>query len=577
MEENAEPQEQVAATPGPAATVSRVPSVNLLDHLDAMEADSSTPSGSKGVVIEEEDRVLRMLARGIRDDLPEERHLQVLENLRALSEAGDAGQPTRVGSIYTGSDLAKHGWDEFLTAMVGRDGVQDYVKCEHTMGVEIVAWKRRYVQKNHPGLRFLFGGAEQMRKPTGYCYLHNDEVPWPHCDVLSVGSSCKDFSSLRGHVSRDTGMHVLDGAGTSGSTIQYAMAYIAAHRPLVLLWENVVGLFKGYLKKDAVTWELVSDVYSNLHLLLTFLTQNGYCAPRGVLNPSPRLPVNRRRAWLPCFLTGATVSEAASATVSGCGLSEVADELLCLLQERAGSSIEPERLLLCPNTSEHAYWLAEAIKDGQHGQRANKKKSSPNPKYKTQHKNAFIEAGLQYPPAPTEAEVELATRMRMTDREAEIVYFFDRVAPMEISHSEEMFIDLSQGITRTRASTSAMMPCITPHSRLWKRRAKEWLTAPEAMLAQGLDAAYVRYLKEFSHRQILNLMGNAFNSSSYLVSLATALSFVDLSGAGKPCPACDGVHRGATFEEGATVSTGLDLEAEMAAIAWGSGCDSESD
>ena len=159
----------------------------------------------------------------------------------------------------------------------------------------------------------------------------------------------------------------------------------------------------------------------------------------------------------------------------------------------------------------------------------------------------------------------------MSEREAEVVYFFDRVAPMELARAEEVFIDLSQNIDRSRVSASNTVPCITPNGRLWKCRAKEWLLAPEAMLAQGLDVEYVSCVKEFTHRQIVDLMGNAFNSSSYLVALATALSFTDLSAPRRPCPACNGVHQVPVFER-----TNFDLEAEIEAIDW-SDEDSDSD
>eukprot|EP00812_Abedinium_dasypus_P010848 NODE_4445_length_674_cov_2.079160.p2 GENE.NODE_4445_length_674_cov_2.079160~~NODE_4445_length_674_cov_2.079160.p2 ORF type:complete len:153 (-),score=33.70 NODE_4445_length_674_cov_2.079160:215-646(-) len=135
-----------------------------------------------------------------------------------------------------------------------------------------------------------------------------------------------------------------------------------------------------------------------------------------------------------------------------------------------------------------------------------------------------------------------------------------------------MFVDLSQNIHRCRLSASNTVPCITPRSRLWKCRAREWLTAPEAMLAQGLDPAYVPALRQFKHRQILNLMGNAFNSSSYLVALATALSLVDLSMPRPPCAACDGVHTGCDGVDQADaiakLGAALRLEAEMDAIDW---------
>ena len=153
--------------------------------------------------------------------------------------------------------------------------------------------------------------------------------------------------------------------------------------------------------------------------------------------------------------------------------------------------------------------------------------------------------------------------MRMTTREAEVLYYLDRVRPMMHEHCGESFVDLGQSIHRCRLSVSDTVPCITPSSRLWKRRARGWLLAPEAMLAQGYDPAYVPCLTNFSHRQILNLMGNAFNSSSYLVALATALGtgVVDTR---RMRSSGDGVPQSPSEELGSALEDGRDdVEADL--------------
>ena len=124
--------------------------------------------------------------------------------------------------------------------------------------------------------------------------------------------------------------------------------------------------------------------------------------------------------------------------------------------------------------------------------------------------------------------LELAQRAGMTQREAEIVFYYDRVQPMTQTHVEEMLLDLSQNLHRCRANVKDAVPCITPSSRFWKRRQRWWLLAPETMRIQGLDPCLIPNLHEFSHRQIIDLMGNAFNAASYLTALAVAVSIVDL-------------------------------------------------
>ena len=120
------------------------------------------------------------------------------------------------------------------------------------------------------------------------------------------------------------------------------MAYIANHRPVILLLENVVGLFKGFLKRNAVTWRMVEDVYSNLALLLDFLRSCGYCAPATTLNPSPRLPVNRRRAWLPCF----AMPQVGDGVPTHDGLVQQVTQLLQEVQAHISANISLDRVFL---------------------------------------------------------------------------------------------------------------------------------------------------------------------------------------------------------------------------------------
>ena len=113
---------------------------NLLDELEAAEGAgepaatvSSMPvAGSPGMRSSEvpcwsgafeEENVLRRLAQGVVADLPDETLARVLADMHNLQEFVNAVRPLHIGSIYTGSDLAKHAWDEFLFALLGPGGV----------------------------------------------------------------------------------------------------------------------------------------------------------------------------------------------------------------------------------------------------------------------------------------------------------------------------------------------------------------------------------------------------------------------------------------------------------------------
>ena len=52
---------------------------------------------------------------------------------------------------------------------------------------------------------------------------------------------------------------------------------------------------------NAFTKQVHENLLSNLSLLLRGLQDLGYTTPYGILNPTPRVEANRRRAWLPCY------------------------------------------------------------------------------------------------------------------------------------------------------------------------------------------------------------------------------------------------------------------------------------
>ena len=136
----------------PAATVSSIPFVASPDVRSSEEFPCwSEASG--------EESVLRCLAKGVVADLPDENLARLLANMQNQQEAASAGRQLRVGSIYTGSDLAKHAWDEFLFALLGQGA--RCLQTEHTMGGRSCRVEARVHPAEPPGFAFLVrrGGA----------------------------------------------------------------------------------------------------------------------------------------------------------------------------------------------------------------------------------------------------------------------------------------------------------------------------------------------------------------------------------------------------------------------------------
>ena len=86
---------------------------------------------------------------------------------------------------------------------------------------------------------------------------------------------------------------------------------------------------------------------------------------------------------------------------------------------------------------------------------------------------------------------------------------------------DDAILELSLSINRVRPR-HGQMQCLVPNSHAWWRRRKRWLLAPEAMTAQGYGPTV--QAKRFSYRQVMDLMGNAFNSAQLLPAFVVALS-----------------------------------------------------
>ena len=86
---------------------------------------------------------------------------------------------------------------------------------------------------------------------------------------------------------------------------------------------------------------------------------------------------------------------------------------------------------------------------------------------------------------------KMISDVSMSDREAEANWFWDQADPIRESLATECALDLSQAIGRCIVACKAFLQCVTPHSRLFLRRARRWQIGPEAARAQGfvLDAS----------------------------------------------------------------------------------------
>ena len=86
----------------------------------------------------------------------------------------------------------------------------------------------------------IFKDIGDMSHAQAFCEVHNKECPVKSVDLLFIGTSCKDLSRANGHVDRTR--PVLAEAvsrGGSAQTFRGFVNYCEAHRPALILYENV--------------------------------------------------------------------------------------------------------------------------------------------------------------------------------------------------------------------------------------------------------------------------------------------------------------------------------------------------
>ena len=142
------------------------------------------------------------------------------------------------------------------------------------------------------------------------------------------------------------------------------------------------------------------------------------------------------------------------------------------------------------------------------------------------------------PPVYSVEFLQFIVNQRLTQREAEIVHYYDRMNPCDMVVADDLMLDLSQSLKRSEPGADKA-PCITPGGQLWLRRRRRWLTAYEASMCQGYDPPPRMKLRQFSHRQIIDLIGNSFHCDSCVVSLAAALACAPSMQTAKQAPLDD--------------------------------------
>ena len=120
-------------------------------------------------------------------------------------------------------------------------GVKGSVTFIHVMICEISPKKRKHITDNFK-VEHAFGEVTHMGRKSSWCYVKEGNMTIPNeLDILFAGFVCKAFSTLN----RTVANNALFGNSSSAKTFKGVRDYVRAHKPKVIVLENVKGLLSA--------------------------------------------------------------------------------------------------------------------------------------------------------------------------------------------------------------------------------------------------------------------------------------------------------------------------------------------
>ena len=210
----------------------------------------------------------------------------VNHNLKCLRN----GQPLNVGSLFTGSNLQSVGYEVFLSS-IGDCGDNASLVIEHTFACEIDAKKREFlVELDLP--RYIFADVAELKNDEAMDLLSHAMVRIPKVEVATVGFVCKTLSGLNNTDGAKTGRKacIETGEEKTGKAFADSIAWMARHRPKVVLLENVTKTLKMTADglPNSANMKAIVDKMKSAGFLVFPVDMN--CKDLGI-------PQNRPRMW----------------------------------------------------------------------------------------------------------------------------------------------------------------------------------------------------------------------------------------------------------------------------------------
>ena len=368
----------------------------------------------------------------------------------------------------------------------------------------------------------LFQDIQGLHAPEAWCDVHKGRpCEVPTVDVLILGTSCKDLS--RANASVDKKKLVLTETTSKGGSAQIYrgfIGYVASHRPLLVIYENV----------DAIDDKVSASQETNLGVLMREMREEGYEGQKVMTDAQEfGLPCRRRRLYVFFVLQRPPKIQWKRKAIG-----QVFASFRNLVSSCMRSPPCATECLLGPDSAQ-AWVVEDALQEHtKAAEEAAKKKAQPNTGWVTKHMEYAEQLGVRWA-GPVESDLSSNEWFwSLTKREG------DALQLSRVAGPQSEFRNLSQSLGRVHGNTlqpktgKHIAPTMLPGQVLWTESQKRLVTGPEALNFQGFPALpFVEPLHaanrlEFSHNFMTDLAGNAMALPVLLAILQAGLASIYL-------------------------------------------------
>ena len=433
---------------------------------------------------------------------------------KLLKRMGKGKKRLVVGTACSGSGILEKGCGYFMDAMMEvasmetiPGGVLEFgFCCDNNEAVQ------RWLRDHFPGATVFKNiedlGMEFARDVDDSLQRVQD------CDILVVGFSCKDFSSLNVNTKhhkdavkkafakhKDKDEHDEPGSD-SAETLLGVMKYIEKKRPAVVMLENV----PQFDARDSSNWKALTEYADRI----------GYKADKWLLDTRDYfLPQARRRLYMVLLDADLYVEESE--------IENVFAEVTRTLENLKVGSLPLAWYMQDEDTCEITFQRS--------GKRAKLLDDEKEEKWVKIHREMFAEAGLPFDENHEDKEL-LDSGSAYKDyapREKSVAHYYNMM-PCPVGQVASI-VDLSQSLNRGAADVAGgeYYPTVRPRAKFFNRKKKQLLGIGGIMRVQGLHPADWPYADRHSSAQVMSITGNAFSGTVAMAVFASVFTHCTLA------------------------------------------------